>query len=168
MSVSSPTPTPTRAEPSFWCAKGKHKGCPIYEDIICGCKCHPREARELADGEWLIELPITKPMSLNDRSHWSQKAEDVAQLRADAGWCVREAKVARCQKVRVTMIYEPRDKRRRDKDNLVATLKPIVDALVDTSVIPDDTPEHVEYEMPLIDVPNGRQGRITVLVERLL
>lgn len=160
-------PTTSRAI-SWWCERDKHAGCPIYEDIVCGCECHPREMVEVSSGVWQFELPITKPLSLNDRSHWSAKAAQVAELRADAGWCAKAAKIAKCQKIKVTLIYEPRDKRRRDKDNLVATLKPVVDALVDISVIPDDTPEHVEYDMPLIDVPNGKLGRLTVMVERVL
>lgn len=121
----------------------------------------------MSSGIWSFELPITRPLSLNDRSHWSAKAAQVAQLREDAGWCALAARIERCDQVSVTLIYEPRDKRRRDKDNLVATLKPVVDALVDVGVIPDDTPEHVEYEMPLIDAPNGRQGRLIVMVEKI-
>ena len=161
--------TPTRADLSWWCRRESHKGCPAdYEDMVCGCECHGREVVARPDGTWQIELPISTPLSLNDRSHWSVKGRQVAALRRDAGWCAREAKIARCRKIKVTLIYEPRNERRRDKDNLVATLKPVVDGLVDVGVIPDDTPEHIEYDMPLIDVPNGKRGRLIVIVERVL
>lgn len=135
---------------------------------MCSCECHGTPETSAASGVWSFELPISKPLSLNDRSHWSKRASDVSDLREATGWLAHEAKIERCQKIKVTLIYEPRDKRRRDKDNLVATLKPVVDGLVDVDVIPDDTPEHVEYDMPLIDAPSGKQGRLVVLVERLL
>lgn len=116
---------------------------------------------------WVVELPWTKPLSMNDRGHWSERAKEVAQYREDAGWAARAAKIPKCQRVRVTLVYEPRDQRRRDPLNLTATLKVVQDALVDVGVVPDDTVEYMETVTPLIDVPNGKKGRLWALVERV-
>ena len=50
-------------------------------------------------------------------------------------------------------MYRPRDKRRRDPSNLIATQKPILDGLVDAGLVPDDTPEYVNELMPKIVPP---------------
>lgn len=76
-------------------------------------------------------------------------------------------------KVRVTMTYLPPDKRRRDSDNLVATLKAVCDGLVDAGVVADDTPAEMEKVMPVIGevlkAEKGKQARrFLVTVERLL
>lgn len=117
--------------------------------------------------EWRIEFPWTKPLSMNDRGHHHARARKVAQYREDAGWCARQARVQACKRVRVTLVYEPRDERRRDPLNLTATLKVVQDALVDIGVVPDDTVEYMETVTPIIDLPNGKEGKLWALVERV-
>lgn len=53
--------------------------------------------------------------------------------------------------------YQPRDKRRRDADNIVPTLKPLCDALAKGTVkhpgygiVEDDTPDQMIKKMPVI------------------
>jgi crossover junction endodeoxyribonuclease RusA len=48
--------------------------------------------------------------------------------------------------------FEVHDQRRRDPHNLVPTVKPIVDGLVDAGLVPDDTPEWVSVLEPLLAV----------------
>lgn len=50
----------------------------------------------------------------------------------------------------VQLHYLPADNRRRDTDNLVATLKPLCDGLVDYGLVPDDTPEFMAKPEPII------------------
>jgi crossover junction endodeoxyribonuclease RusA len=119
------------------------------------------------DGTWVLHLPMTKPLSLNDRDHWAKKAKATQQVRDDADVLARQARIPRCAFIRTTLVYEPRDKRRRDPINLIATLKAVQDGLVDAGVVPDDTPAYVETATPLIDAPNGKKGSLWVLVERL-
>ena len=45
-----------------------------------------------------------------------------------------------------------KDHRRRDADNLIATLKPFADGLVDAGLTPDDTPSFMTKHMPVIIV----------------
>lgn len=165
---------PFASRPFGWCQdylhgpEAQHAKCDgglgAVINYRCPCWCH----READVGEhWEMDLPWSKPLSMNDRGHWSKRAAEVAQYRQDAGWAAREAKIPKCERVRVTLVYEPRDQRRRDPLNLTATLKVVQDALVDVGVIPDDTIEYMETVTPLIDAPNGKQGRLWALVEKL-
>lgn len=116
---------------------------------------------------WSFTLPITKPLSMNDRGHHIARSKQVKALREATGWLSKQAKVPRMKRCRVTLIYEPRDARRRDPINLSATLKAVQDGLVDARVVPDDTLEYMESPVPMIDAPSGQPGKLWVLVERL-
>lgn len=119
-------------------------------------------------GPWEIVLPITSPLSMNDRKHWRVRADEVATLRHATMLLCKEQKIPRLERCRVTLIYEPRDGRRRDSINLAATLKPCQDGIVDARVVPDDTPQYMESPMPLIDLPSGgKTGKLWLLIESL-
>lgn len=119
--------------------------------------------------EWTLILPMATPMSLNHRdNHWV-RADKVKTVRDATHVLALQAKIPRCNKVAVTLIYTPRDGRRRDPLNLVPTLKACEDGLVDAKVVPDDTPQWLESRMPLIDAPDGSVGvaRLVLLVEQM-
>ena len=119
----------------------------------------PRESKE-------IVLPWTKPLlNLNSRQHWAAKARDTDAVRSVTALLCRD--VAKADKVRVLLTYTPRDKRRRDADNLVGMLKACCDGIVDAGVVPDDTPEFMVKEMPVINPPGGKRARMTLLVEAI-
>ena len=113
--------------------------------------------------EWTIRLPWTKPpLSLNDRSHWRAKAAATASVRIAARAGAIGARNRSfvpppwpLERAAVTLTYYPRDRRRRDATNLVATYKACVDGLVDAGVIPDDTPQFLVELMPVIAEPDG-------------
>ncbi|MFC9768891.1 hypothetical protein [Rhodococcus jostii] len=50
----------------------------------------------------------------------------------------------------VQLHYRPRDNRRRDTDNLIATAKPLYDGLVDYGLVPDDIPRWMAKPEPII------------------
>ena len=116
---------------------------------------------------WTLRVgDYTKPpLSLNDRMHWRKKAGITRTIRAgvadDAG-----RTVPACSAATVELHYVPRDKRRRDRDNLVATLKPCMDGLVDAGVIPDDTPEYLTWTVH-IDPPNRADPHLYLLVKEV-
>lgn len=118
---------------------------------------------------WCFDLPITKPLSMNDRTHWRKKYEARDELNSAVIMLVRKERIPPCQRIRVTLVYTPKDKRRRDPLNLVETLKPVEDAIVRAGVVPDDTPQYLESQMPLIDLPDPGQrfGKLTVYVQRV-
>lgn len=120
-------------------------------------------------GSWMLRLPITAPLSLNVHMHHMVRAKKVKELRDAVHVLARAAKIPACSKIRVTLIYRPRDARRRDSLNLVPTLKACEDGLVDAKVVPDDTPFFLESCMPLIDAPEkGQPGALDLYVERIV
>lgn len=118
--------------------------------------------------EWRLEIGEMRPLSLNGsrRNHYAH-ARDVKKLRQIARACARANNIPPLARVQIELHYAPRDRRRRDPLNLVATLKPIEDGIVDAGVIPDDTPEYSQPTIPVIDPPTGCRGRLYVIVREL-
>lgn len=117
--------------------------------------------------QWVLDLPWTAPpLSLNDRGHWRVKAKKTAHARALVTLTTRGNLVPRLAACDVVLTYNPRDKRRRDADNLVALLKVACDAIVDAGVVPDDTPDLMVKHMPVIG-PVVKGGRITLTITEL-
>lgn len=122
-----------------------------------------------AQRTWTFDLPMTKPLSMNGRQHWRPKAREVSHVRRMTLLMAQQKRIPACTRIAVELHYAPRDARRRDPLNLVATLKPVEDGLVDAGVVPDDTEQYVEPTMPRIDPPLGAGGfgRIYVVVREL-
>ena len=91
---------------------------------------------------------VAPPLSLNYRMHRFEKSRITKQLRA---LMKKKAKhlphMARC---RVSLVWVVTDKKRRDEDNIVETLKPLCDGLVDAGVVKDDTKKFMDKDMPAI------------------
>lgn len=102
---------------------------------------------------WRLTTGLVKPLSLNDRMHWAVKAKATREVRESVWAAARALRVPSLGHVHVRLVYVPRDSRRRDTDNLWATAKPAIDALVDAGVIPDDTSRYVTRHEPLIEEP---------------
>lgn len=116
---------------------------------------------------WTVDLPWSRPpLSLNDRQNWRVKARNTADVRQQVAWAVRAAGVPSLPSCGVILTYAPRDARRRDADNLVATLKVACDAMVDAGVVPDDTPDLMRKEMPRIAAP-VKGGRLWLTITDL-
>lgn len=111
----------------------------------------------------MVHLPWTKPpLSMNDRGLSRGAAFAKArQIREIRELIYRLAQHHRLPKnvahAIVQLHYRPCDNRRRDTDNLIATLKPICDGLtVGTNKHPgyglvlDDTPEFMAKPEPII------------------
>lgn len=117
---------------------------------------------------WTLQLPITTPLSMNARGHWGSGARHIANLRADTRIRAVWARIPPLRALTAELHYAPRHQRVRDPLNLVATLKPVEDGLVDANLVPDDDPRYVTSTMPVIDVPTGeRRGRLYVIVREL-
>ena len=101
-------------------------------------------------GQWLLEMPFTRPISLNDRDIWQVKMGKTKPWRNAAATLARAAKIPRCRRVTIELFYTPGDSRARDPLNLVGTLKPIEDGIVDAGVIPDDRGAWHVSTMPVI------------------
>lgn len=106
----------------------------------------------------------TPPLSLNDRLHWRVKAKITAEVREyvkQSAWY----NVPACERILVELHYVPRDRRRRDRDNLVATLKPCLDGLVSAGVVADDAPEYVDWGV-FLDDPDPKDPHLYLRIER--
>lgn len=118
---------------------------------------------------WQLRLPITRPLSMNDRLSWHAKHRAKSELRA----AVRELAMSRgippLRALTAELHYAPADRRIRDPLNLIETLKVCEDALVDANLVPDDNPLYVTSTMPVIDPPqtSENQGRLYLIVREL-
>lgn len=118
--------------------------------------------------EWIIRLPYsTPPLTLNGRQHWATKARGVREVRGTVATLAKVLHIPACQRIHIELHYVPRDGRRRDQDNLVATLKPCIDGLVDAGIVPDDSPEYVTWVPPVIDPPDFNYPHLYLQIEEM-
>lgn len=113
--------------------------------------------------EFVVPLSFTKPpLNANQRwGHWAQRAKVVREVRFEASLRARSAGIGRRERIEFELHYQPRDKRRRDRGNLMPTHKACLDGVVDAGVVPDDSPEFVEERMPVIHpAVKGERGRM--------
>lgn len=119
----------------------------------------------LTSGSLTVETPWSRPpLTANQRLHWRKKADLTREVRQWAGVLFRSVQFDTLPVIVQLDWYVP-DKRRRDVDNTVATLKPLCDGLVDAGVVPDDTPEFMDKRMPRI-IHNPHQPARLVLTLR--
>lgn len=130
-----------------------------------------RGDRPAAGQRWALWLPFTLPLSMNDRRHWAQRARDVREWRNAACLLARGKRIPLCERISVGLVYAPKDARKRDAPNLLASMKPAVDGLVDAGIVVDDDDAHVVCLMPEIlpaGAPAGIGGsRFRLSIERL-
>ena len=95
---------------------------------------------------WLKLLRAHRPpLSENGRQHWAVKNRTRQNLICDAVLLARYLKLPRgCGRVRVTLVWNPPDRRRRDSDNPTPTLKACIDGLTRYGLTEDDDSTHVE------------------------
>lgn len=106
-----------------------------------------------------LDLPWTAPpLSLNHRRHWRANAAKVRAVRDATHLLAKQAHLGPCPRVRVTLHYLPRDRRVRDEENAVPTLKACCDGLVDAGVVPDDAPAFMVKDMPVLHEPASVSG----------
>lgn len=119
---------------------------------------------------WLLPLTISSPpLTLNGRDHWRVKADKTAALRHEAKIRVRAANLPKCTRIQFRLVYQPRDRRRRDPSNFLATQKPLLDGVVDSGIIPDDCPPYVDELMPKILKPQpGEPSRCFMEIRRVI
>lgn len=119
--------------------------------------------------EITIEIP-GRPPSLNERRHWRAIARDNATWKAAA---VEAAGIAVGQwqrdhgldwrtlsKVALSVTFIVPTRIRHDVDNLISTLKPLLDGVVAANVIEDDSFEVIRYFDVGCDYRKGRRATI--------
>lgn len=81
----------------------------------------------------------------------------------------RAARIPPCEAFAVRLVWQPRDRRRRDADNPFPTIKTAVDGLVDAGVVADDDHTRVRHDGVHIIQPDPGQktGRMWLEVTPL-
>ncbi len=89
---------------------------------------------------WTVSLPWPGPdLSPNARLHWSKRHRAVKSAREDA-WGITRAHVQRKLtgfQIDVQATFCPPDRRRRDRDNMIASAKALFDGVADAIGIDD-------------------------------
>lgn len=159
---------------------------PIHSAYHYGSPCPYRVVAEVLAGrpdpreqvtEWRMKLPFDEgkpPLSLNDRySHYMVKAKRIDTVKKAVRRAVTDADVPHLPFVHVEMRYRPATNRFRDIDNLVATLKPIIDGLHQPDahsgyapVVDGDDPRYVSWSQPILVPPVRPANPATWLILR--
>jgi crossover junction endodeoxyribonuclease RusA len=114
-----------------------------------------------------LVLPWTSPpLSLNHRRHWRAAAKLTRSIRDTTHVLARQAGIGQHERVQVALHYRPRDRRVRDSENPIPTLKACCDGLVDAGVVVDDDPARMVKDMPVIH-PAASPARLWLVVTPL-
>ena len=83
----------------------------------------------------------------NKRFHWAKLAKAKSIAKDESIALVREQgkPVTPYAKAHIIITWLSKDKRRRDPDNLFASMKPYIDGLVEAELIADDSAKNVSY-----------------------
>lgn len=149
-----------------------HFGEPCPYDVVASLLAGLEDPRALV-AEWRVDLPYEKPpLSLNDRHHWAKHASLVAALKARTRNAVRAADVPHLDHVHVELHYRGKTNAVKDVDNIVATLKPCIDALHHPDeasrwepIVDGDDPRYVTWRPPILHrAEKGRPGALWLIL----
>lgn len=117
----------------------------------------------------LIDLPLTPSQNELLRMHWGKKAriqkDLVKRIWATPGraqWMSAHEGEVRC---RVEIVRQTTGSKEPDPDNLVASAKLIMDALVENDLLIDDDPFHVDLEVTWKRVKTKKEQGTSVSIE---
>ena len=90
-----------------------------------------------------------KRLSPNARLHHMELYKVKEEVKEDVGWLVLEQGIPATpsKKAHIPITWVAGDKRRRDIDNLLASMKAYIDGLVEVRLIEDDSVNHVSYTL---------------------
>lgn len=118
--------------------------------------------------EWVISLPPgLELLSLNQREHWGKRNSTYQALKKAAWALILNTRVPRLDRISVTVVYDPPDRRRRDPDNLALTVKALVDAAVASKIIVDDDSSHVAWAHAEIGGQVYPKGRLRLVIREV-
>jgi len=114
----------------------------------------------------VIVLPLPpRELSPNARPHWAAKARAVKRYRQTAWLCALAVRPSQpIQTARVTSRFFFRNRRRRDRDNLLASLKPAFDGIADARVVTSDSGM---IHMPVEQYVDRADPRVEIGVEAM-
>ena len=95
--------------------------------------------------EYLVTLPWPPSiLSPNARAHWAEKGRVAKKYRLDAFFAALEVGCRKLESPRLTVevTFHPPDKRARDTDNMLASIKSGLDGIADATGV-DDSKWHL-------------------------
>ena len=97
----------------------------------------------------LAHLP-DPDLNPNKRLHHHKRARLLRDAKEEVGWLILQQGRPQkpIEKAHIAITWVAGDKRRRDPDNLFASMKAYIDGLVAGGLIIDDSAEHVSYAGP--------------------
>ena len=110
----------------------------------------------------IVTLPWPdKKLSPNAREHWAVKARLKKSARATAAKAAQAAGVRRSDAscLSVTAVFFPPDRRARDLDNMLASLKPSFDGIADVIGVDDS-----KWEIALRRDEPQKNGLVQILI----
>lgn len=128
-----------------------------------------------------IEIPMLPPFELSPNypryKHWGPKAQARKSWKSAVYLCAVDArnKYLRTHKywtalekasIKYCFIYDV--KRKRDADNLIASMKVAQDSLIEAGIIMADDTEHLSIETPLILVNKELAPKTIIEVSELM
>jgi crossover junction endodeoxyribonuclease RusA len=126
--------------------------------------------------EWRVQVPFKDgkpPLSLNDRLSWPAHASKVERIKALTRRALIDAEIPPLEQAHIEMHYWPETRQLRDVDNLVATLKPMIDAFHQpdarsgwVGLLAGDDARYVSWSPPVLHEPDKAKGPATWLVVR--
>ena len=111
-------------------------------------------------------LPLsdkTPPLSLNKRMSWQQEYRITKRIKQEIFWQAKSKKLPKLhgQKPRIRLVYVPSANRRRDPSNMQPTQKAAIDGLTEAGIIRDDSPDHIQEQLPYVSEPiRGAKTRL--------
>ena len=118
-----------------------------------------------------IDLPPAMPLlSLNDRIHHMSRSKITKLIRIEAAKAAKAQSFLPFRKARIRVIFRAPDNRRRDfiSGNLISSVKPAIDGLVDAGVLRDDR-DGIIVEMSLVRGENlPKLGQLIIQVIEVL
>lgn len=106
------------------------------------------------------------------RTHWAKASKAKKRETEEVERCIRAAGIEPAAgPVEVSIVFSERvefykngtRKKPRDVDNVADAQKPILDALVNCGIVPDDGPDYVKRVLPVVKYTKG-EPHITVAV----
>lgn len=110
-----------------------------------------------------LDLPWPdRKLHPNARLHWAAKAKATKVARSNAGWIAKEAGLKRidAKGLLVTAIFSPPDRRRRDRDGMLSSIKAYLDGIADVVGIDDS-----EWDLAIRKAPPRQGGNVRIEIE---
>ena len=112
-----------------------------------------------------IELPLPDPkLSPNARSHYMAKARATKKSRYDACIVASSELLPSCpwDSAKVQFIFTFRDKRARDRDNLLSQCKSVIDGIADSGIVVNDS--QMTFLPVEITEPNSKRPGMMIVI----